>query len=231
MALPIFDAPRYTLTLPSSGEKIEYRPFVVKEQKQLLMATQASLEEQIMAINKVVEACTFGKVQPNRLPSFDVEYMFLQIRARSVGEVVDMVLTCECEAKQDTKLDIAAVEVNKPAGHVQEIEVGGDVMVVMRYPTLEELELLGTDQSVDSIIRVIARSIASIWQGEEMYAATDYSEAELIEFVENLSPSGLEKMENFFATMPVLQHIIEWDCDACSKHNAVRLEGVQSFFA
>ena len=231
MALPIFDAPRYTLILPSSGEKIEYRPFVVKEQKQLLMATQASLEEQIMAINKVVEACTFGKVRPNRLPSFDVEYMFLQIRARSVGEEVDMVLTCECEAKQDTKLDIAAVEVNKPDGHVPEIDVGGNVMVVMRYPTLEELELLGTDQSVDSIIRVIARSIDSIWQGEEMFAATDYSEAELIEFVENLSPTGLEKMENFFATMPVLQHIIEWDCDACGKHNAVRLEGVQSFFA
>jgi hypothetical protein len=231
MALPIFDAPHYTLILPSSGEKIEYRPFVVKEQKQLLMATQASLEEQIMAINKVVEACTFGKIRPNKLPSFDVEYMFLQIRARSVGEIVDMVLTCECEAKQDTKLDISQVAVNKPDGHVTEIEVGGDVIVVMRYPTLEELELLGTDQSVDSIIRVIARSIESIWQGEEMFAATDYSEAELIEFVENLSPTGLEKMENFFATMPVLQHIIEWDCDACNKHNAVRLEGVQSFFA
>jgi hypothetical protein len=231
MALPIFDAPRYTLTLPSSGERIEYRPFVVKEQKQLLMATQASLEEQIMAINRIIEACTFGKVRTARLPAFDVEYMFLQIRARSVGEVVDMVLTCECEAKQDTKLDISEVAVNKPEGHVTEIEVGSDVMVVMRYPTLEELELLGTDQSVDSIIRVIARSIESIWQGDQMYATTDYSEAELIEFVENLSPTGLEKMENFFATMPVLQHILEWDCDACGKHNAVRLEGVQSFFA
>lgn len=231
MGLPLFDAPRYTLTLPSSAEKIEYRPFLVKEQKQLLMATQASLEEQILAINQVVEACTFGKIRPGKLPSFDVEYLFLQIRARSVGEVVDMVLTCECEAKQDTKLDIAAVEVNKPAGHVKEIEVGGDVMVVMRYPTLEELELIGADRSVESIIRIIARSIDSIWQGEAMYAATDYSEAELIEFVENLSPAGLEKMENFFATMPVLQHILEWDCDSCGKHNSVSLEGVQSFFA
>lgn len=231
MGLPLFDAPRYTLTLPSNGEKIEYRPFLVKEQKQLLMATQASLEEQIMAINRVVEACTFEKIRPGKLPSFDVEYLFLQIRARSVGEVVDMVLTCECEAKQDTKLDIAAVEVNKPAGHVKEIEVGGDVMVVMRYPTLEELELIGADRSVESIIRIIARSIESIWQADQMFAATDYSEAELIEFVENLSPVGLEKMENFFATMPVLQHILEWDCDSCGKHNAVSLEGVQSFFA
>lgn len=231
MGLPLFDAPRYTLTLPSNGEKIEYRPFLVKEQKQLLMATQASLEEQIMAINRVVEACTFEKIRPGKLPSFDVEYLFLQIRARSVGEVVDMVLTCECEAKQDTKLDIAAVEVNKPAGHVKEIEVGGDVMVVMRYPTLEELELIGADRSVESIIRIIARSIESIWQADQMFAATDYSEAELIEFVENLSPVGLEKMENFFATMPVLQHVLEWDCDACGKHNAVSLEGVQSFFA
>ena len=231
MSLPLFDAPRFTLTLPSNGDKIEYRPFLVKEQKQLLMATQASLEEQIMAINRIVETCTFGKVRPNKLPSFDVEYMFLQIRARSVGEVVDMVLTCECEAKQDTKLDISAVEVDKPEGHVKEIEVGGDVMVVMRYPTLEELELIGADRSVDSIIRVIARSIDSIWQADQMYAATDYSEAELIEFVENLSPTGLEKMENFFATMPVLQHTIEWDCESCEKHNAVRLEGIQSFFA
>jgi hypothetical protein len=231
MSLPVFDAPRYTLTLPSNGERIEYRPFLVKEQKQLLMGTQASLEEQIIAINRVIEACTFEKVKPNKLPAFDVEYIFLQIRARSVGEVVDMVLTCECEAKQDTKLDIATIEVNKPEGHVKEIEVGGDVMVVMRYPTLEELELLGAERTVDSVIRVIARSIDSIWQADQMYAASDYSEAELIEFVENLSPAGLEKMEEFFATMPVLQHILEWDCDACGKHNAVRLEGVQSFFA
>jgi hypothetical protein len=231
MALPIFDAPRYTLILPSSGEKVEFRPFLVREQKQLLMATQASVEEQIMAINSVIEACTFGKIKPAKMASFDVEYMFLQIRARAVGEVVDMVLTCECEAKQETKLDIAAVKVNKPAGHVKDIEVGGNVMVVMRYPTLEELEILAADRTVDNVLRVIARSIDSIWQGDEMFAATDYSEAELIEFVENLSPLGLEKMENFFATMPVLQHQLAWDCTSCGKHNSVKLEGVQSFFA
>lgn len=231
MALPIFDAPRYTLILPSSGEKIEFRPFLVREQKQLLMATQASIEEQIMAINNVIEACTFGKVKPAKMASFDVEYMFLQIRARAVGEIVDMVLTCECDAKQETKLDIAAVEVTKPADHVKEIEVSKEVMVKMRYPTLEELEILAADRTVDNVLRVIARSIDSIWQGDEMFAATDYSEAELIEFVENLSPLGLEKMENFFATMPVLQHQLEWDCTSCGKHNSVKLEGVQSFFA
>jgi hypothetical protein len=231
MALPVFDTAKYKTKLPSTGEVIEYRPFVVKEQKLLLMATQASVEEQVDAVYAAVNACTFGKLRVADLASFDVEYLFLQIRARSVGEKIDMVLTCSCDAKQNSTLDITTVEVQREPGHSNVIELGNNVMVKMRYPTMKEVDSLAQNRTVDGVIALVAKSIDSIWQGDEMYASLDYSLAELIEFVENLSPTSLEKIENFFTTMPVLRHRLEWDCKECSKHNEVAMEGIQSFFA
>jgi hypothetical protein len=230
MALPVFDTAKYKTNLPSTGETVEYRPFVVKEQKILLMATQASVEEQVDAVYRAVDACTFGKLRVADLPSFDVEYLFLQIRARSVGEKIDMVLTCGCEAKQNSTLDITTVEVQREPGHSNVIELGNGVMVKMRYPTMKEVDSLAQNRTVDGVIGLVAKSIDSIWQDDEMYAALDYSLAELIEFVENLSPASLEKIERFFVTAPVLRHDLSWTCKECSKINAVTLEGIQSFF-
>lgn len=230
MALPTFDTAKYKTKLPSTGEVVEYRPFVVKEQKILLMATQASIEEQVDAVYAAVNACTFGNLRVADLPSFDVEYLFLQIRARSVGEKIDMVLTCGCEAKQNSTLDITTVEVQREPGHSNVIELGNGVMVKMRYPTMKEVDSLAQNRTVDGVIGLVAKSIDSIWQDDEMYAALDYSLAELIEFVENLSPASLEKIERFFVTAPVLRHDLSWACAECSKINAVTLEGIQSFF-
>ena len=231
MALPVFDTPRYKTKLPSSGEVIEYRPFVVKEQKMLLMATQASVDEQVDAVYRAVNACTFDALNVSKLASFDVEYLFLQIRARSVGEKIEMVLTCECTAKQNSTLDITSVNVQRDPEHTNVIELTNNVMVKLRYPTMKEVDALTQDRTVDAVIGLVAKSIDSIWQGDEMFAATDYSLAELIEFVENLSPTSLEKIEKFFTTMPVLRHDLEWACKECSKINKVTLEGIQSFFA
>lgn len=231
MSLPMFTTPKHRIELPSTGEKIEFRPFLVKEQKLLLMATNGDADQQIHAMNEVIRACTFDKVDAANLPAFDAEYLFLNIRAHSVGETVNIVMTCGCEAKQDAKLDVTSIKVDRKPEHSKTIDVDNNVSIEMRYPTLIDLSTLQAESNIDSIINLIASSIDSIWEGEERYAATDYTAAELIEFVENLNPATLERLENFFATMPVLRHKMDWDCKECGKHNEVTMEGMNSFFA
>lgn len=231
MSLPMFTTSKHRIELPSTGEKIEFRPFLVKEQKLLLIATNGDAEQQITAMNEVIRACTFGKINPEKLPAFDAEYLFLNIRAHSVGESVNVVMTCSCEAKQDAKLDVTSIKVDRHPEHNKVIDVDGNVSIEMRYPTLTDLSTMQAEANIEGIINLIANSIDSIWEGEERYAATDYTAAELIEFVENLNPATLDRLENFFATMPILRHKMEWDCKECGKHNDVTMEGMNSFFA
>lgn len=231
MSLPMFTTSKHRIELPSTGEKVEFRPFLVKEQKLLLIATNGDAEQQITAMNEVIHSCTYGKVNAEKLPAFDAEYLFLNIRAHSVGETVNVVMTCSCEAKQDAKVDVTTIKVDRSPDHKKIIEVDNNISIEMRYPTLTDLSTLQSDANIDSIINLIASSIDSIWQGEERFAAEDYSVAELVEFVESLSPATLDKLENFFVTMPVLRHKMEWDCKECGKHNDVIMEGMNSFFA
>jgi hypothetical protein len=227
----MFTTPKHRVELPSTGEKVEFRPFLVKEQKLLLMATNGDAEQQITAMNEVIRACTFNKVDAEHLPAFDAEFLFLNIRAHSVGENVNIVMTCSCEAKQDAKLDVTAIRVDRSKDHNKTIDVDNNVSIEMRYPTLTDLSTMQAESNIDSIINLIAGSIDSIWEGEERYDAADYTAAELVEFVENLNPATLDRLENFFATMPVLRHKMEWDCKECGKHNEVVMEGMNSFFA
>lgn len=230
MSLPVFDTPILSVKLPSNGEVVKFRPFFVKEQKQLLMAAQESTDHQNDAIENVIKACTFGKIDADKLPSFDVEYLFLNIRAASVGEKVELVLTCPCGVKDDAAIDVTKIEVQRQENHTNMIVLDENITVELRYPHLREVDELLATKDVDGIIKLIAKSIDKIWQGDEMYAAADHSVAEMIDFVESMSPQSLDKIEKFFATMPVLRHKVEWDCKACAKHNEVTLEGIQSFF-
>jgi hypothetical protein len=231
MALPVFDTPISTIALPSNGALVKFRPFLVKEQKQLLMAAQEGVDQQNDAIEGIINACTFGKVNANKLPSFDVEYLFIHIRAASVGEKVELVLTCPCGAKQDTALDVTKIKVDKQEDHKNVVELDNNISLTMRYPHLREIDELLAAKDVDGIIKLIAKSIETVWQGDEMFSAADHSVAEMIDFVESMSPQSLDKIEKFFATMPVIRHTVEWDCKECAKHNEVTLEGIQSFFA
>jgi len=231
MSLPLIAIPKHRIELPSTGEQIEFRPFLVKEQKLLLMATNGSAEQQIHAMNEVINACTFGKINAAKLPAFDAEFLFLNIRAQSVGESVNIILTCKCETRQDAKLDVTKVKVDRNAEHGKLIEVDDQLSIEMRYPTLVELSTIKNEANIDDIIALIAGSIDSIWQGEDRFAADDYTAAELMEFVENLNPATLERLEDFFVTMPVLRHKMDWDCKECGEHNTVVMEGMNSFFA
>lgn len=230
MTLPVFDTPIHSVKLPSTNEVVKFRPFFVKEQKQLLMAAQEGADQQNDAIEGVINACTFGKIDANKLPSFDVEYLFMNIRAASVGEKVELVLTCPCGAKDETSIDVTKIQVQKQDDHTNLIELDNNITLQMRYPHLREIDDLLETKDVDGIIKMIATSIDKIWQGDEMFSAADHSVAEMIDFVESMSPQSLDKVEKFFATMPVLRHKVEWDCKECNKHNEVTLEGIQSFF-
>jgi len=231
MTLPVFDVPHFTTILPSDGRKVSFRPFLVKEQKQLLMAVGGGFEDQIVAVNHIIDACTFNKLTARNLPAFDVEHLFLQIRARSIGENVEVLTTCaNCNEKTKNIVDVSKLEVKRPLNHSNTIELGNDVVIKMDYPRLEDLEIDAEVPNVDRIIQLIASCIQSIWQGEEMFAAEDYTLDELVEFVENLSPGNLEKIEEFFKSMPVIHHEFIWDCQKCQQHNHVVMEGLQNFF-
>lgn len=230
MALPLFDVPKYKLELPSSGKTVEYRPFLVKEQKVLLMAAGAGVDEQSEAVLNVIDACTFGKVDVKKLANFDAEYIFLQIRARSVGENVDLIVTCGgCQATQNDVLDLTNVQVLKDPEHKNIIDVNESLTIEMGYPSLNTMETYN-NLNVEETIALIANNIRGIYQGDEKYDAADYSMGELIAFVENLSPAGLEKLEHFFATMPKLQHRMSWKCQACEQENTITMSGLKSFF-
>ena len=235
MALPKLELPTFSLLLPSNGETVKYRPFLVKEQKQLLIATGGSIEQQAHTVLDLVHLCTFEKLNVYGLPAYDIEYLFLQIRARSVGENIDLVLTCsECENKMDGSLDLTTVSVNKPE-HSYNVDLGSGLMLTMKDPdliaTTEFRDETISPERTDAVIRLIARCIKNVWKDGENYAITDYSLAETIEFVENLSPANLESIQQFLITLPTLRHTIDYTCDKCGAKNSATLEGLQSFFA
>jgi hypothetical protein len=173
MSLPVIDVPKYYTELPSSGTKIQFRPFVVREQKQLLMAVNGDPEQQLQAVEDVIRACTYDKVNPDKLPAFDVEHLFLQIRARSVGEKVDLVLSCTaCEEKHPHSLDLTDVKVLRPDGHEYTVEISEDIMLKLKDPDMRAVDELKRDYTPDGIVQLIARSIDSIWQKDELFAAS-----------------------------------------------------------
>ena len=233
MSLPKIDVPEYTTELPSTGEVVKFRPFLVREQKQLLIAQGGDAQQQTQAVENIVRDCTYEKVNPGQYPAYDIEYLFLQIRARSVGENIDLVLTCgECGNKQDTQLDITAVKVHKNDNHNFNIDLGPDLYLTMKDPDLAELAKLRTAEDLDSedVIKMVANCIQTIWKNSESYDVRDYPETDLIEFVENLSPQHFAKIEEFFTSMPKLRHDLEFKCTKCEAENVAALEGLQSFF-
>lgn len=231
MSLPVIDLPKYSTQLPSTGQDVLFRPFLVREQKQLLIAVNGDAEQQIQAMMDTIDACTFGKLDVSQLPAYDLEYLFLQIRAKSIGETIGISLTCNhCAHVQDGKIDITEVQVDKPEGHANIIELDGNLTVEMSDPDLRQLDELRRDFSADAAIVVIAGCIRSIWEGDELYAAQDYSVAELVSWIENLSPANFTRIEEFFNTLPVLKHSIDFTCNKCGGSNTAVLEGLQNFF-
>lgn len=240
MALPIMNTPVYNLTVPSTGQNIKYRPFLVKEEKALLIAQQSE-DTKIMvdSLKTVISGCVLDKIDVDNLATFDIEYIFTQIRAKSVGEIIELLFPCDEDhgedqdkAKLKISIDLTNLQVEFPEGATKKIPLFGDVGVVMKYPTFEtmtKMENLDVED-VDAIFDVIASSIDLIYQGEELFYAKEQSKEELLEFLYNLTNEQFQNLQSFFKNMPKISKTIEYNCPICSKHHSVTLEGMQSFF-
>ena len=233
MALPKLDSPVYELEQPSTGEKIKYRPFLVKEQKTLMMAQESEDDKQVKeALAGLISNCTFSEIDPYKVPLFDIEFLFLRIRGKSVGETVDLSLLCPDDNKTrvNKSINLEEIGVNMKVGHTNEIEITDKIKMIMRYPTLNDMEDVDDPTQLGSVFPMILRCVHEIHDGEKIYNRVDMSEKDLEEFIDSLTGEQFEKVGEFFETMPKVQHAIEVTNPKTKKKGEVVIEGIQSFF-
>ena len=233
MTLPTMNIPTYELEVPSTKKKLAYRPFLVKEEKILLMAMEEEKEAQLnRALKQVVNNCTFEKIKVDKLPLFDLEYIFLRIRAKSVGEVAKLSLLCEDDGETyvPVEINLEDIEVEFQEGHTTKIELTEDVGIIMSYPTFEFLDINVGEADVNTLFNMIGNSIHQIYEGETVHERADFNKKELKTFLESLTSEQFKKVQNFFETMPRLRHTIEIENPKTKVKNSVTLEGLQAFF-
>lgn len=237
MALPVMSTPTYEMTIPSSKEKVKFRPFLVREEKALLIAQQSD-DPQVMldTLKDVIVSCTLGKVDPNKLAIFDIEYIFLQLRAKSVGEISELVFSClECndsKAKMNISIDLTKLEVNFNPDHKVDIQLFDNVGIKMKYPGLAMLDKMKNldDNNVEGIFEMITSCIDCIYDDLNVYTAAEQTKEELEEFINNLTQEQFAKIQQFFETMPKLEKVIEFDCKVCGFHHKQTIQGIDGFF-
>tara|TARA_B110000046_G_scaffold177522_1_gene204415 strand:- start:16 stop:729 length:714 start_codon:yes stop_codon:yes gene_type:complete len=236
MALPKIDVPIYELTVPSTDEKIKYRPFLVKEEKLLLIAMESGENSDILrAVKDIVDACTFNKMKIGNMPMFDVEYIFLQIRSKAVGEVSTLRVLCLDDMKTYAKVevDLNEIEVRVTDAHTNKIELSDEMGVIMKYPTVDSfVENKIDDISPANMLDVIVTCIDKIYdkKGEEVFDAKDSTKQELIDFVEQMNTTQFADVQKFFDTMPALSHEITVKNPKTKKESKVTLNGLNDFF-
>ena len=232
MALPQLKTSTYELNLPSNGRAIKYRPFLVKEQKNLMIA-QESEDEKMMetAFAQIINDCVLDDIDPYKMPVFDMEYVFLRIRAKSVGEKVTLNLLCPDDEKTrvNVDLDLQEVDVQMKEDHTNIVKLTDDISMVMRYPCLGDVTGAGTT-GTENIFRLIKTCVHEIHDGETVHHRVDMSEKELDTFLDSMSAQNFETLAGFFETMPKLQHAIEVRNPKTKKKGEVLVEGLQSFF-
>lgn len=237
MALPIMKTPLYNIIIPSTKKEVKFRPFLVKEEKALLLAQQSE-DPKVMVntLKDIIAGCISEDIDVNSLAIFDFEYLFTHIRSKSVGEFVELLFLCDtCDdekAKAPVSMDISKFEVVIPEDHKNKIDLADGIGVVMKYPSvnsLEKLESAGAGD-VDSMFDVVSECIDYIYTNEEVFYVKDQSKAEVMEFLESLTQEQFSKIEAFFEAMPKMSQKVEYNCPVCNKHHEKLLEGLQSFF-
>ena len=233
MALPKINTPTYELELPSTGEIIKYRPFLVKEQKLLLIAQESGEEKQIAnAMGELVNSCTFGKVNTKSAPMFDIEYLFLKIRGKSVGEKVKLNLICPDDGKTTVpyELNLEDVECQVQDDHSNEIQINEDIKIVFRYPLLNDLQnVKASAGDSEKTFHFMECCIDSIHSGDDVFQRIDIKDKELSNFIEQFTNEQFEKITQFFNTMPKLRHVVKVTNPKTKKKNEILLEGLESF--
>ena len=231
MALPILEVPTYELTLPSTGKKITYRPFLVKEHKILLTLSEASDDEVARIVTDLVNVCTFNKLNAKELPHFDIEYIFMFLRARSISEIVDVIVTCaNCEQQYDSSFNIDNIKVEKADEHTNKIMLTDNVGIEMKYPKFEEVAKIFDSGDTSDVFKLVKKSIQGIFEGDNYWDTKEQTDEDLETFLNSLTKEQFEKVEVFFTTSPRIVQVLDSDCPHCSHHNTSRIQGLQNFF-
>lgn len=230
MSLPLLnDTPKYELKIPSTGKKIKYRPYLVKEEKILLIANESKDPKLITdSIVDTIQACTDNKIKISELTTFDLEYLFIKIRAKSVGENVDMTMPCS-ECKQRNEVSINLDEVECPVENVENIIViDKDISVEMQYPSYDKIE--NSEDETEAVFNIIATCIKAVYSKDERIDIEDEPKETVVAFLDSMTRTQFQKISDFIQTMPQVQHSIIFDCSSCDEHNEIEIKGLQNFF-
>ena len=235
MALPKLNVPEYNLKLPSNGKSVKYRPFLVKEEKLLYLAMESGEQKDMIdAVKNILTSCTSLRSLKD-LATFDIEYLFLKIRTRSVGENVDVNITCpdDNETQVPVSIPLDDIEIKTSPEHKREIKLSDDIIITMGYPSFDmfvKLNLVGDDPGVDQVFEMAAACVETIADSEQVYDCKDSSKKELLAFFDDMNSGQFKKIQTFFETMPKLSHTIKVMNPNTNVENEVTLEGLSSFF-
>ena len=234
MALPQVNSSRYTVFVPGLGKEVEFRPYLVKEEKILMVAMESNDQKQILgAIKDVIQACVFDSINVNNLAVFDLEVLFLHLRAKSVGEKINVNVKCQDEECQlESPIEINLDDIKAPVIEKDDnvVMLSDDIGMTLRYPSFEDIQRFDPEylEKIDGIMELLVLCIENIFDTEEVYENS--SDKEKMEFIENLNTDQFQTISKFFDGMPSLKHDIEFTCVKCEKENKVELKGIQSFF-
>ncbi len=234
MALPKLDVPIYQLTLPSNNREISYRPFLVKEEKILLMAMEGEDQlEMINGIKQIITNCVSEEINVDNLPVFDLEYIFLNLRTKSIGAESVVGLSCpDCNTSNQMSIDLEQVTIEKSENHSNEINLTDTIGISMKYPTVNILKSIDPsgDMNVEDTMNMIQDCVGFIWNGDDTHDMADYNKDEKEEFFEGLTQGQFADIQSFFETMPKLSHNVDYNCRSCDYDDTIKVEGLQNFF-
>ena len=234
MALPKLDTPIYQLELPSNQQVVKYRPFLVKEQKILMMAQDADdKEDSYNMLAEIVDGCTFNNVDIKTMPIFDFEYLFMKIRCKSVGESTELSVLCpdDNETRVPVTVNLDGIDVQVEDGHSNVVGVNDSIKIIMRYPTVNDIKSVGEAETLNNVMTLLKVCINEIHDGDTIHNMIDVTSKELDEFIDSLPTDTFEKMAIFFDTMPKLTHVIEVKNPKTEVTSEVVIQGMESFFS
>ena len=232
MALPQLATAKYELTLPSTGEKVEYRPFLVKEEKILMIAQATGKQEDILrSVEQIINECTFNKLSTKKLPLFDLEYMFLQLRSKSVGAESTVSVTCpdDRKTKVEVTINLEEVQCHKEVGHDNNIKLTDNIGIIMDYPRVNAIASI-VDSDAETAFNIIRGCVRQIYDSENVHDRSDMNDKELDEFLESMNHEQFVKIQDFFDTMPKVKHSVKVKNPNTGVESDVVLEGLNSFF-
>ena len=232
MALPVIEAPKYHLTIPSNGQSIEYRPFLVKEEKILLIAQEANTQSSIIsAMKDIIKACTFNEVDLYKLTMTDLEYILLNIRARSVGESSSIRVKCsECDHYNSVEIDLTSINVIEGTTKESNVKLTETVGVTLKSPGLKDVERSSKSKGSNQFSDAITSVIESIYDENQVYPLDNATPKEVDDFVDSLSTEQVLKIQNWVDSLPRLEHVVTFVCEKCGHENTVTLKGLNDFF-